>query len=367
MRKDLDPYVCIFDECDTPLEIYSSSKEWLAHMRSQHRMRWHCFATSHEPSFFASPGILEEHLRQTHGGHFSSEEISFLVENSGHPSLSVIENCPFCQQTAENTEEHVAQHLIQFALRSLPWPEDCYSSRHSSKSSRSAHSRGTGSTAETNREEEGMLDVRDTDWDAWEKQLQAGGRYPMFSGSQWPGNPPFMDDTRDLFEFHDAPATWFDAAEDDVMETFRQGADPDASEERSADGLLSERRESVKTFMDEEGTFLRELGVLADIFKGASQAVSKLDQETLDRLLRTLDQLITLRKVLLKDLQAAVSDWRIVRLSGPGDEAVSPPPTTPELIGTVFLEHFHKLGPAHEKYYMIHGGATSLCERLRQL
>lgn len=74
--------MCIFDEYDTPLEIYSSSREWLAHMRSQHRMRWHCFATSHEPSCFESPDALEDHLMQIHAGHFSNEEISFLVENS---------------------------------------------------------------------------------------------------------------------------------------------------------------------------------------------------------------------------------------------------------------------------------------------
>lgn len=334
-------------------------------MRSQHRMRWHCFATSHEPSFFASPDILEEHLRQTHAEHFSSEEISFLVENSGHPSLSVIENCPFCQQTAENTEEHVAQHLIQFALRSLPWQEDCYSSQHSSKSSRGVHSRGTGSTAETNREEEGMPDVRDTDWDAWEEQLPPEDRYPMLP--MWLGKPISMSEQTDAPRLHGYIFPSYDAAEDELLEPFRQRAGLDASKEPAAIGLLSERRESVKTFMDEEGTFLLELRVLADIFKGASQAVSKLDQETLHRLLRTLDQLITLREVFLRDLQIVVSDWRIVRLSGPGDEAVSPPPPIPGWIGTVFLETFHKLGPAHEKYYMIHGDATSLCERLRQL
>ncbi|KAH8768100.1 hypothetical protein F5883DRAFT_389003, partial [Diaporthe sp. PMI_573] len=119
VRKDLDPYVCVFDECNTPTEIYSSSREWLSHMRSQHRMRWHCFATSHEPFFFQSPDDLEKHLREAHAGQLRSEEISFLVENSSHPSLSAMEHCPFCQETAENTEEHVARHLIQFALRSL--------------------------------------------------------------------------------------------------------------------------------------------------------------------------------------------------------------------------------------------------------
>ncbi|UKZ79371.1 hypothetical protein TrVFT333_007122 [Trichoderma virens FT-333] len=55
--KDLYPYVCVVDNCNDPIEIFSTQKEWLTH-------------------------------------------------------------------TSDNLEEHIAQHLRDLALRSLPWPDD---------------------------------------------------------------------------------------------------------------------------------------------------------------------------------------------------------------------------------------------------
>lgn len=360
MRKDLDPYICVFDECDTPFEIYSSSREWLSHMRSQHRMRWHCFATSHEPSFFESPHALEEHLREIHADHFSSEEMSFLVENSSHPSLSVIEDCPFCQQTAENTEEHVARHLIQFALRSLPWPDDCYSSYHPSQSSRSTHSKGTVSSAESDRDEDGMLEVRKTDWDAWEKDNEAGDNNSKSPKSQWHDVPPLTGEGSDVVRLHDFISPNYDAAEDELLEPFRQRANLDAVKDRSAKIQLSRRQKYVKSFINEEATFVRDLHVLAKLYKSPSNTRPELGQMMEDRLFRNLDQLIDLHEKFLEDLKNAIS-FKLKDTQFP----ISPSPSAPELIGTVFLENLRRLGPAHEAYSITHEGAVPLWKNMR--
>lgn len=269
-------------------------------------MRWHCFATSHEPCFFESPDALEEHLREIHANHFNSEEIPFLVENSSHPSLSVIEDCPFCQQTAENTEEHVARHLIQLALRSLPWPEDCYSSYHPSQSSRSAHSEGTGSSAEGNRNEDDILDVRKTDWDAWERDFQGGDKNAKSSSSQW-HDAPTTGERNDLVGLLDFASPSYDAAEDELLEPFRRREILNAVKEPSAAKLLSERRVSLRNLMKEEATFVQHLKALSEVYQGTFGACLKLDQIAADRLFRNLDQLTALHVQFLEDLKTVVS------------------------------------------------------------
>lgn len=323
-------------------------------------MRWHCFATSHEPYFFESPDALEEHLRDIHADHVSSEEISFLVENSSHPSLSVIEDCPFCQQTAENSEEHVARHLMQFALRSLPWPDDCCSTYHPSQSSRSTHSEGIESSAKSNRDEDGMLEVRETDWDAWEKDIKSEDNNSKSPKNQWHDRPPLTGERSDVVGLHDFIPPNYDAAEDEVLEPFRQRADIEAVKDRPAEIQLNQRHKSVRNFINEEAIFVRDLYVLAEIYKATSDACLKLDQMTAFRLFRNLEQLRDLHANFLEDLKE-VASYELKDTQFP----VPPPPSTPELIGTVFLENLRRLGPAHETYSITHEGAVSLWENIR--
>lgn len=371
--------MCVFDECDTPLELYSSSREWLAHMRSKHRMRWHCFATSHEPSFFESPGVLEDHLREIHVGHFSNEEISFLIETSRHPSLSVIEHCPFCQETAENIEEHVARHLIQFALRSLPWPDDCYSNCHPSQPSHSAHINGTKSSSEANGDDGAMQELRETDWDAWEKDIEAkDGNVPTGNlwhdarppaVNPWHVGPPLTGERNAAVELYDFLSPNYDAAEDELLEPFRQRANVGIVKTPPSETRLQldERQEFVQNLIEGEATFIMQLNVLAEIYKGTSNAVSKLDQFTIDRLFKNLNQLIMLHEGLLKDLKAAVpSNWEGTQIPISHGGAASSSPTAPKSIGAVVLENVRRLRPEHEEYYINHERATSLWQSLRK-
>jgi hypothetical protein len=348
IRKDLDPYVCVFDECETPFEIYSSSKEWLSHMRSQHCMRWHCFFTSHEPSFFQSPGALEQHLREIHAGQFSSEEMSFLVENSSHPSLSVIEQCPFCQETAENTEEHVAQHLIQFALRSLPWSEDDCSSSHPSQSSHSV------SSAETDRDEYGMPEVRNEDWDAWEDEFQAE-RSPFTELG-----PPSTNERSDSVGLHEFMPPNYDAAEDDLLEPFRIRANVGMAS--ATKQFLVGRQETVRQFVLDEEIYVNLLNLIAKVYVKAATEVIEEDHTPLDLLLEKVNRLLVLHEWFLNELKSAefagsqhsvlpnIADSSFVNSSA------SRP--SPALIGRVLLENFRRLGPAHEEYSKAHQDAT---------
>jgi hypothetical protein len=86
-------------------------------------MRWQCFAIDHEPLLCDRPEEFEEHMKTDHAGGFPDDQLPFIVEISARPITPTLERCPFCSETAENLEEHVGQHLREFALHSLPWPD----------------------------------------------------------------------------------------------------------------------------------------------------------------------------------------------------------------------------------------------------
>lgn len=148
MKKDLEPYVCLFENCDLAFDIFPSSKEWIDHIRTQHRMKWHCVAKNHEPKAFDSQASFEGHMREEHRGRFREEQLPFLAENSGRPVGPTFEQCPFCGQNSGNLEVHVAHHLQYLALLSLPmFDEGCneMSGRTSTSSRRYPHSQSRDS------------------------------------------------------------------------------------------------------------------------------------------------------------------------------------------------------------------------------
>lgn len=124
VKKDLDAYICVFDDCTDPYQLYSSSEEWLAHMSSQHRTRWYCTARDHEPISFETRQQFMDHMERVHPGRFRREQLGFVADTCARALSPTIPNCPFCSETAGNLEAHVRQHLHYFALQSLPWPED---------------------------------------------------------------------------------------------------------------------------------------------------------------------------------------------------------------------------------------------------
>jgi ankyrin repeat protein len=92
-------------------------------MITHHRTRWQCFATQHKPLVYDSPEMFEDHMKADHAGSFPEDKLPFIVEVSAQPITPTLEHCPFCSETAGNVEEHVGQHLREFALHSLPWPD----------------------------------------------------------------------------------------------------------------------------------------------------------------------------------------------------------------------------------------------------
>ncbi|KAH8742706.1 hypothetical protein F5883DRAFT_513040, partial [Diaporthe sp. PMI_573] len=125
ITNDLDAYVCLFDECDKPEELYRHSSDWLQHMRG-HTLRWRCNAKSHGTQTFLTEDLYLEHMRNAHAGSFTEPQLRALSERNGRPLGPMFTLCPICG-TEEGTgtmEAHIVGHLRSLALRSLPPYED---------------------------------------------------------------------------------------------------------------------------------------------------------------------------------------------------------------------------------------------------
>ncbi|KAM0317312.1 hypothetical protein ACHAPQ_011049, partial [Fusarium lateritium] len=120
---DLEAYVCLFEECDEPYQIWARSESWLKHMK-QHAMRWSCPAKSHRDQPFLSQQEFQRHLEKDHSKKYSEAELSLVVTRSRRSAGPLFTSCPLCGQEAkeftENIEKHIAGHLRSLALKSLP-------------------------------------------------------------------------------------------------------------------------------------------------------------------------------------------------------------------------------------------------------
>lgn len=127
IEQDLDPYICVFDPCDSPLEIYSSRQEWLAHMSTRHRSEWICLSSDHKqvPWKSNNPDSLQSHLLECHPGAFHPDQLPVVVQASQSFIRPLFQQCPFCPEfEVGGLEDHIVGHLRTFALRSLPCHAD---------------------------------------------------------------------------------------------------------------------------------------------------------------------------------------------------------------------------------------------------
>ncbi|KAJ0115598.1 hypothetical protein J7T55_010421 [Diaporthe amygdali] len=123
---DLDAYVCLFEDCDKPSELYNQSDAWLKHMR-EHALRWQCMASFHGPQTFDQREAYEDHLREVHEGIFTEAQILAMTEAKARKRVPLFLSCPLCGVTADHhtvvgsLEDHIVKHLRYLALSSLPY------------------------------------------------------------------------------------------------------------------------------------------------------------------------------------------------------------------------------------------------------
>ncbi|EAQ87534.1 hypothetical protein CHGG_04153 [Chaetomium globosum CBS 148.51] len=122
VKNDLDPYVCLFENCNEPDLLYSHSEEWLSHMR-QHSLLWRC--SSHRKlGPFSTREEYIEHVRQHPKTKHSDAQLRALVNRSIQKTAKLFPSCSLCgkheAKTDNRLEDHIAGHLRSLALKSLP-------------------------------------------------------------------------------------------------------------------------------------------------------------------------------------------------------------------------------------------------------
>ncbi|KAK4208245.1 hypothetical protein QBC37DRAFT_405481 [Rhypophila decipiens] len=121
---DLDPYVCLFENCGMEHELYSHSHAWLDHIRG-HALRWRCSSKSHQEDFIAATkDEYLNHMDLSHKGKFTTSQLAVLGQRNARLIGPLFESCPLCGMVPDldtgPMEDHVVGHLRKIAIHSLP-------------------------------------------------------------------------------------------------------------------------------------------------------------------------------------------------------------------------------------------------------
>ncbi|RPA71269.1 hypothetical protein BJ508DRAFT_419975 [Ascobolus immersus RN42] len=146
--KDVEPYVCLFEDCQLADLLFRTPDEWLGHMVQEHNTVWRCRAPGHDHHVYSSEMQLADHLQAAHENAFTPSQLQdFLIRtplpasemfsklsgewNSDPEKQGVV--CRSCQGisgreaiiSGDDTEATILYmciltHLEELALESLP-------------------------------------------------------------------------------------------------------------------------------------------------------------------------------------------------------------------------------------------------------
>jgi hypothetical protein len=124
--SDLEPYLCTFKDCVRANKTFGMKHDWIRHELDWHRIQkvWHCQSCQED---FTTREGFESHIAEKHEDLFGEKEklycssMSTVSERSSERT-STVESCVLCKSEfgdRKALEDHVANHLEQFALTSI--------------------------------------------------------------------------------------------------------------------------------------------------------------------------------------------------------------------------------------------------------
>lgn len=221
---DLRPYICTYEDCKNPTQLYDSRQDWVQHENSEHRKIWRCL--EHSDQVFKRLETYKRHLQEQHAGSISVEASSIhIIQASESVSGNVGRACPICMvelDTTRGMEGHIALHLERFARFSLPRSiinEEDDSGAHSDKANRVDDEGSRDDDFESGFELHNDVDVSET---------QISGR----SSENDSSNPPHGAETTEgvphAFQpFADDDET--SSEDDEAQQEVQQSSDDEAS------------------------------------------------------------------------------------------------------------------------------------------
>lgn len=119
---DLQPSICLSNNCPTPNRLYARRSDWEQHMRLQHWKLWRCpfdcCESMHQVDEF------KEHIASRHNDEVSRQHLDSLLElcRVAEPTKAC-GRCILCNHQLVSDKlniSQVASHLEQLALHALP-------------------------------------------------------------------------------------------------------------------------------------------------------------------------------------------------------------------------------------------------------
>ncbi|EWG48629.1 hypothetical protein FVEG_08333 [Fusarium verticillioides 7600] len=121
VMNDLEPYVCLFEACQTPGHLYTHSSTWIKHMK-EHALRWRCTSRRHGEFVTDSRERYLDHMKNVHSGAITDAQLEVLADQNCCMTGPLFKACPLCGEETPSTSltEHLVGHMRSLARKSLP-------------------------------------------------------------------------------------------------------------------------------------------------------------------------------------------------------------------------------------------------------
>lgn len=136
--KDLEPWVCLFEQCSEPHKLFRDRNSWVSHMKN-HACQWQCTLPGHPLQRFAIEESYDKHMDSAHPD-FSTAQLSALKQWNLKPSAILFRSCPICSEPYVTEDEesqlsnvlliqrrlqsHITRHLLRMAFHCIPFRDD---------------------------------------------------------------------------------------------------------------------------------------------------------------------------------------------------------------------------------------------------
>ncbi|KAF2867799.1 hypothetical protein BDV95DRAFT_502175, partial [Massariosphaeria phaeospora] len=120
--RDLQPYVCSFEECEIPDCAYDSRHDWFDHELKAHRKWWECVDGCNIA--FQSHADIRQHLQNDHPDFNNDHRLDEMIRTCERlPAMGETAECALCQQRLPSLTQlrrHLGKHHEELALFALP-------------------------------------------------------------------------------------------------------------------------------------------------------------------------------------------------------------------------------------------------------
>ncbi|RBR20854.1 hypothetical protein FVER53590_13280 [Fusarium verticillioides] len=115
--RDLQAYVCTFDNCETPDILFETRQDWLRHELENHRREWHCNDPKHKPHN-SEPEFME-HMKSLHELQLPGPQLLSLAKLCERSSSLEVVPCPLCRDGCHDVVNGFECYKPSWAIRQV--------------------------------------------------------------------------------------------------------------------------------------------------------------------------------------------------------------------------------------------------------